>query len=604
MTARNDNLNVSIADATDVLSVNDADLTIRDNADTTKAFNFQVSGVTTATTRTLTIPNESGTLALADDLSAVDPTLAPYLLTVDGTTDNTAGLQAVIDAVYAAKGTRGRILIRDGTTYRIDEVNLKCSLVGGGTIKTRNTLSTQASVGKCLTVPNGYDDVSIEGITIDGNLAGATPATYSGTIGVRIQSDNVQLRGVTVQNTLHAGVSVAYTDAALLTGVVIQNCRITTARSNDDVVTPVYGDGVTSEWTDGLIVEGCSISDCTRVGITIEGTSALKARNARILNNRIENMHDAASPEENSGIWCENTLSAVIIGNTCVDTGRGITIAPLSVTTEARFDIIGNHIIDNVKAAYVLTGAAQNASVSIRGGSVKGTVLDASAASQVINITGLGGEIDIDGVKFGAVTSTNPTVAGFPNNSSAGLIFVAVSANTYPLKKLTIRNCTKEAQTYAHNDSGDINVLNAGTTKLELIQVLDNPDDWSMVMQAAAAEARARNTILTHSAGSGAILNATLVSCEYPQIQRTASSTPITGTSHDYIIIDTVAGVSELSLPASQPRGRQYVIAKTTANNLTITPASANIDGAATKVINNTQIRVVFDGSQWRTIGS
>lgn len=44
----------------------DENLLIADNGDTTKRVKFQVSGVTTATTRTLTVPDASGTVMLTD----------------------------------------------------------------------------------------------------------------------------------------------------------------------------------------------------------------------------------------------------------------------------------------------------------------------------------------------------------------------------------------------------------------------------------------------------------------------------------------------------------------------------------------------------------
>lgn len=48
----------------DAGNMSDAVFTLVDNADATKKAVFEASGITTATTRTLTIPNESGTLAL------------------------------------------------------------------------------------------------------------------------------------------------------------------------------------------------------------------------------------------------------------------------------------------------------------------------------------------------------------------------------------------------------------------------------------------------------------------------------------------------------------------------------------------------------------
>jgi hypothetical protein len=44
-----------------------------DNVDATKKAQFELSGITTGTTRTLTVPNASGTLALTSDLSAYQP---------------------------------------------------------------------------------------------------------------------------------------------------------------------------------------------------------------------------------------------------------------------------------------------------------------------------------------------------------------------------------------------------------------------------------------------------------------------------------------------------------------------------------------------------
>lgn len=48
----------------------DSNTTFQDNADPTKQVKFEVSGVATGTTRTLTIPNASGTLALVSDLTS------------------------------------------------------------------------------------------------------------------------------------------------------------------------------------------------------------------------------------------------------------------------------------------------------------------------------------------------------------------------------------------------------------------------------------------------------------------------------------------------------------------------------------------------------
>jgi hypothetical protein len=73
------NLDKSIA------TVDDATFEIADNSDATKKVKFQVSGVTTATTRTLTVPNASTTILGTDATQTVtNKTIDPSLNTVDG----------------------------------------------------------------------------------------------------------------------------------------------------------------------------------------------------------------------------------------------------------------------------------------------------------------------------------------------------------------------------------------------------------------------------------------------------------------------------------------------------------------------------------------
>lgn len=54
---------------TNTITVKDANLTIQDDSDTTKQAKFQASGITTATTRTITLPDASGTATLLGNSS-------------------------------------------------------------------------------------------------------------------------------------------------------------------------------------------------------------------------------------------------------------------------------------------------------------------------------------------------------------------------------------------------------------------------------------------------------------------------------------------------------------------------------------------------------
>lgn len=55
-------------DNTNTVTVKDANLTIQDDGDTTKQVKFQASGITTATTRTFTLPDVSSTLGITPDI--------------------------------------------------------------------------------------------------------------------------------------------------------------------------------------------------------------------------------------------------------------------------------------------------------------------------------------------------------------------------------------------------------------------------------------------------------------------------------------------------------------------------------------------------------
>ncbi len=81
----------------------------------------------------------------------------------------------------------------------------------------------------------------------------------------------------------------------------------------------------------------------------------------------------------------------------------------------------------------------------------------------------------------------------------------------------------------------------------------------------------------------------------------------VTITTADYLVCvnKTVGAATTVNLPSSPSTGDTYVIkdkkADAATNNITLTPASGNIDGAATYVmnINRQSTMVVYDGSEW-----
>jgi hypothetical protein len=93
------------------ITVRDNVFTVTDQTDTTKAFVFEASGITTATTRTLTIPNASGTIALTADLASYQP--------LDADLTAIAALASTGIAVRTASNTWAQRTITAGTAIAV-----------------------------------------------------------------------------------------------------------------------------------------------------------------------------------------------------------------------------------------------------------------------------------------------------------------------------------------------------------------------------------------------------------------------------------------------------------------------------------------------------
>jgi hypothetical protein len=156
---------------------NDANFLLYDNGDTTKNLQFQLSGLTTGTTRTLTVPNASGTIALLDLKGAPCEFIVACS---DETTDLTTGTAKVtFRAPYAFLLTGVRSSVNTaptGSTLIVDINNgansaLSTKLSIDASEKTSTTAATAA------VIDTDYDDISDDAeITIDIDQIGSTIA--------------------------------------------------------------------------------------------------------------------------------------------------------------------------------------------------------------------------------------------------------------------------------------------------------------------------------------------------------------------------------------------------------------------------------------------
>ncbi|KQZ49709.1 hypothetical protein ASD54_12280 [Rhizobium sp. Root149] len=142
----------------------DADIfRVRDNTDQTKQVAFAVSGVSTGTTRTLTIPNQSGTLALTSDL----PQAGQRNFTATGTLPNGATVvlnsDGTVSTVTANNDTTGTATVfRSASTTWIASAALSATQVvvcyydGTNSQAVIGTISgTSVSFGTAVTFRSG-----------------------------------------------------------------------------------------------------------------------------------------------------------------------------------------------------------------------------------------------------------------------------------------------------------------------------------------------------------------------------------------------------------------------------------------------------------------
>lgn len=120
---------------TPTINVNAPSFTIRDNTDTTKQLRFNLSGITTATTRTLTVPDANSTL--------VDTTSAQ---TISGKTLTTPTIASILNTGTITLPTATDTLVGRATTDTLTNKTIS-SPVFSGTISGIYALSGTPTIG-------------------------------------------------------------------------------------------------------------------------------------------------------------------------------------------------------------------------------------------------------------------------------------------------------------------------------------------------------------------------------------------------------------------------------------------------------------------------
>lgn len=188
----------------------DSTTTISDDVDNTKKVSFQVSGVTTGTTRTLTVPNASGTIALTSDLTAGYQPLD---------SDLTAVAALAANGIVARTGT-GTFAVRSLTQPAAGiTVTNGDGVSGNPTLALANDLAAvEAISGTGFARRTAADTWSASAI-VDGDLPSALTGKTYNALTLTANATGFALAGGTTSKTLTVSnsITLAGTDGTTIT---------------------------------------------------------------------------------------------------------------------------------------------------------------------------------------------------------------------------------------------------------------------------------------------------------------------------------------------------------------------------------------------------
>ena len=289
----------------------------------------------------------------------------------DGTTDDTAAIQAAINAV-----SQGVVVFPAGTYLTSADIVLKSnvSLYGQNSIITYT--ASWATYGSFL---NGasVSNIEITGFIFNGlGSWTATPFTnpYGGgnsvgftnnQVGITISGNSANIRvhdctikgvarGILLQNSTNIDVSnntftnlgnnaleVNRTDYVVMTSNIIRGVYGNLTNAGDtNIASSQYADGVYIYSASQIAVSSNVFEDLIRIGVVLESDAITLTSGVAVSGNTFTNLNSCRGTELNCAIWAEYTktdYSCAATGNTCNNTGA-------TAGTNSSYGIEGNRL--------------------------------------------------------------------------------------------------------------------------------------------------------------------------------------------------------------------------------------------------------------------
>jgi parallel beta-helix repeat protein len=278
----------------------------------------------------------------------------------DGVTNDRPAILAAEVAAFAAGGI---VYFPPGATYAINStagrVGFRVPVRGyGATIKFTAVRDKNATITNYLESGTQATDITIEGLTIDGNnLCRGVFLT---------NAHRSRVHRCTIKNCKDSGIAVFDSD-----DVEVSECAISNVRYEVVPSTGAPADGIYFAGCQRGVIRNNRISDFRRIGIVSESDGSTKSYKVRIVENTISNGNncDDSTTEYNAGIWVENTNGATVASNRIYSMGGNsgqtsgriygmVAVGGSEAPSSECVMVMGNHIS-------VWTGSANPASVAV-----------------------------------------------------------------------------------------------------------------------------------------------------------------------------------------------------------------------------------------------